>query len=453
VTPKIRGNDARAELAARALEVVERCAQVAAFSEEAGTITRTFLCEPMRRLQERFSAWIEEAGLAAKVDAAGNLVGRYRGLQPDAPVVMIGSHLDTVPDAGKYDGVLGVLLGVAAVQALGGRRLPFGVDVIGFSEEEGIRYRSPFLGSRAVCGCFDRGLFEHIDRDGISMAEAVRGFGLDPDRIGEAAYPAGGILAYLEPHIEQGPVLESLGAAVGVVTAITGQTRLWAELWGRAGHAGTMPMEGRRDALAAASSLVIEVERLALATPGLRATVGTLAALPGAVNVVPGLARLSIDIRHTNDQVRAGAVAELGTAARALCAQRGVELRVTHQEDQPSVPADPFLIELLASAVTASGHEPHLLPSGAGHDAAIMAQVAPMGMLFLRSPGGISHHPDERVELDDVAVALEVLLRWLDLLADHVAASGRLPAHSPLQESPGWRSSAPRAAAFGGRTP
>jgi allantoate deiminase len=237
-----------------------------------------------------------------------------------------------------------------------------------------------------------------------------------------------------------------------VVTAITGQTRIWAEFLGRAGHAGTMPMEGRRDALAAACALVIEVERLALATPGLRATVGTIAIEPGAVNVVPGLARLSVDVRHASDQVRTGAVAELGAIAGALAEQRGVQFRVTGQEDHPAVPADPALTDLLARAVVAAGHVPHRLASGAGHDAAIMAQVAPMGMLFLRCPGGVSHHPDERVEPDDVAVALDVLLRCLDLLADRVTASGGFHRQSPLQESHECRSSAPRAAAFGGRT-
>jgi allantoate deiminase len=452
-TPKMQGNEARGDLSALALDVIARCEQAAAYSQEAGKITRTFLSEPMRRLQARVTGWMEQAGLAVRIDGAGNLIGHYRGLLPEAPVVMVGSHLDTVPDAGKYDGVLGVLLGLAAVRALGGSRLPFGIDVIGFSEEEGIRYRTPFLGSRAVCGCFDRALFEQTDRDGISMAEAFRKYGLDPGRIGDAAYSAGGILAYLEPHIEQGPVLESLGAAVGVVTAIAGQTRIWAELSGRSGHAGTMPMEGRRDALAAASAVVVEVERQARATPGLRATVGSLAIEPGAVNVVPGLARLSIDIRHANDQVRAGAVGLLAGAAKAICTQRGVEFRVTDQSDNPAVPADPKIIELLASAVTAGGHEPHLVPSGAGHDAAIMAQVAPMGMLFVRSPGGISHHPDERALPDDVAIALEALVRSLLLLAEQVAASEALQALSPLQEFSRWRFSEPRAAGFDGRTP
>ena len=210
------------------------------FSEEPDKITRTFLSEPMRRLHGRMTQWMEEAGLSVRLDAAGNLIGRYDGLRPERPVLAIGSHLDTVPDAGKYDGVLGVLLGLAAVKALGGRRLPFGIDVIAFSEEEGVRYRAPFLGSLAAAGRFDRRLLERTDAAGITMADAFRSFGLDPARIDEAAYPAGQLLGYLEVHIEQGPVLETLGAPAGVVEAIAGQSRIWAELRGRAGHAGTI---------------------------------------------------------------------------------------------------------------------------------------------------------------------------------------------------------------------
>jgi allantoate deiminase len=451
-TPKIQTNRSQSELAAAAREVLNRCALAAAFSEEPGKITRRFLSAPMKGLHAELTARMGQAGLAPRVDAVGNVIGRYPGLRSDAPVVMIGSHLDTVPDAGQFDGVLGVLLGLAAVQALGGRRLPFAIDVIGFSEEEGIRYRAPFLGSRAVCGSFDRTLLDRTDCDGVTMAQAFRDFGLDPERIGEAVYPPGEILAYLEPHIEQGPVLESVDAPVGVVTSITGQTRIWAELEGQAAHAGTTPMHGRRDALAAAGELVGAVERLALATPDLRATVGTIAVEPGAINVVPGRAQLSIDVRHESDHVRARAVAELEAIARELAARRRIEFRVTEQENHPAVASDPVVSELLTRAVTAAGQEPHHLTSGAGHDAAIMAQVAPMGMLFVRSPGGISHHPDERVEPADVAVALEVLVKSLDLLAEQVTTRGGLHRNSPVQESHEWSSSARRAAAFGGPT-
>jgi allantoate deiminase len=406
-----------------ATDVLSRCDEVATFTEEPGKVTRSFLCEPMRRLHGRLAGWMEAAGLRVRVDAAGNMVGRHDGLDPAGPVLMIGSHIDTVPDAGKYDGVLGVMLGLAAVQALGGRRLPFGIDVIAFSEEEGVRYGVPYLGSLATCGRFDRRLLERTDAVGIAMADAFRAFGLDPNRIDEAAYPAGGLLGYLEAHIEQGPVLESLGASVGVVEAISGQSRIRAEVRGRSGHAGTSPMAGRRDALAAAAELVLEIERLGRSVDGLRATVGTIAVEPGASNVVPGRARFSVDIRHPRDEVRIAAVTSFHNRAHSLAAARGVEFVVAHEEHHAAVPADPASIDLLVRAVELAGHVPHRLASGAGHDAAAMATVAPMAMLFLRSPGGVSHHPDESVRPEDVVVALDVMIRYLELLADRVESA------------------------------
>jgi allantoate deiminase len=352
------------------------------------------------------------------LDPAGNLIGRYEGASSALPVLMIGSHLDTVPDAGKFDGVLGVLLGVAAIEALGGRKLPFGIDAIAFSEEEGIRYRAPFLGSRAICGQFDRGLLNRLDAKGVSMAQAFRSFGLGPERIALAAYPLGRIGGYLEVHIEQGPVLESRGVPVGVVTAISGQSRLWAEFRGQAGHAGTLPMHGRRDALAAAAELVLDVERLAQEVPELRATVGTVKVEPGAVNVVPGVARLCVDVRHANDEVRTAAVSEIRGRAVRLAARRGVTFAIVEQEHHRAVPADPRLSEMLGAAVVASEQPLNQLESGAGHDAGVMAAAAPWAMLFVRSPGGVSHSPDERVLERDVHVALEVVVRFLGMLAD-----------------------------------
>jgi len=395
---------------------------------------------------------MEEAGLGVRLDAAGNLIGRFDGVRPGLPVLAIGSHVDTVPNAGKYDGVLGVLMAVATVQNLGSRRLPFGIDVIAFSEEEGVRYRAPFLGSLAVCGRFDRKLLDRTDADGITMADAFRSFGLDPSQIDEAAYPAGGLLGYVEPHIEQGPVLEGLGAPAGVVEAIAGQSRIWAELRGRAGHAGTLPMEGRQDALAAAAELVLEVERHARSTAGLRATVGTLAVEPGVSNVVPGNVRLSIDVRHARDEIRSAAVAYILVQASILAERRGVEFQVVQEEHHGAVPTDPFLSGCLGEALASTGHAAHRLVSGAGHDAAVMAAVTPMAMLFLRSPGGVSHHPDERVLPEDVAIGLEVLVRFVDLLAGRIAPAGGFPDQARPWESREWTSSARPAAAAGGRT-
>ena len=306
-----------------ATEVLARCDEVALYSEEPGKITRTFLSDPMRAVHARLSQWMREAGLRVRLDAAGNLIGRYERNRHDARVLAIGSHLDTVPDAGKYDGVLGVLLGLAAVKALSGRPMPFAIDVIAFSEEEGVRYHAPFLGSLAAVGRFDRQLLERTDAAGITMADAFRAFGLDPARIDEAAYPAGKLLGYMEVHIEQGPVLENWTRPPASSTAIAGQSRFWAELRGRAGHAGTTPMEGRHDALTAAAEIVLEIERLARPIDGLRATVGALAVEPGASNVIPAAARFSIDIRHAHDHVRVQAVNEMLSRARALAGQRG----------------------------------------------------------------------------------------------------------------------------------
>ena len=297
---------------------------------------------------------MEEAGLSVRLDAAGNLIGRYDGLRHEPPVLAIGSHLDTVPNAGKYDGVIGVLLGVAAVKALQGRKLPFGIDVIAFSEEEGVRYGTPFLGSRAAAGQFDCQLLDRTDRAGITMADAFRSFGLDPARVEEAAYPAGGLLGYLEVHIEQGPVLETLGAPAAVVGAIAGQSRIWAELRGRAGHAGTTPMELRQDALAAAAEVVLQVERVARSVEGVQATVGALTVLPGASNVIPGSARFSIDIRHEHDPVRMAAVNEIIDQARKIADQRRVEFFVSHQKHHAAVATDPAMTGLLEVALAVS---------------------------------------------------------------------------------------------------
>jgi allantoate deiminase len=430
ITPKQPQVCSSGDIGALAKEALRRCDVAASFTEEAGGITRTFLCDAMRGLHEEVTRWMSAAGMGVHVDSAGNLIGHYHGTDPRLPVQMIGSHLDSVPDAGKYDGVLGVMLGIAAVQALEGRKLPFGIDVVSFSEEEGVRYRAPFLGSRAVAGEFDRQLFQRCDGQGVSMDQAFRLFGLDAGRIAEAAYPAGRIGGYLEVHIEQGPVLESLAAPVGVVDGITGQSRLWATFTGRAGHAGTLPMLGRRDALAAAAELVLEVERIALETPELRATVGSLNVSPGATNVVPGTARLCIDLRHAHDESRMAAVAEIAHRAEALSGRRGVSFRIDEAEHHRAVPADGRLSSLLGEAVTASGQAIQRLSSGAGHDAGVMAAVCPMAMLFVRSPGGVSHSPDERVLEEDVRVALDVVVRYLMLLAGREGAAIDHPASS-----------------------
>jgi allantoate deiminase len=389
------------------------CDALAACTEFPGRITRTFLRPPFHQAHALLTDWMRAAGLTVRVDAAGNLIGHRPTRRENARVFLVGSHVDTVPDAGRYDGPLGVLLGIAAAQALDGRDFPVALDVIAFSEEEGVRFRTPYLGSRAVAGRFDLDLLHLIDADGVTLAQALRDFGLDSDAIPAAAYPPGRVAGYLEAHIEQGPVLESLNQSLAVVEAIVGQSRRWLCFTGKAGHAGTQPMEYRRDALAAAAEFIMHVERTARTTAGLRATVGSLEVGPGAVNVVPGTARLSLDVRHADDAVRERVTAGLLDQARAIAVGRDMTFTVRSATDQPAVPMDPALTERLAAAVESAGPAPYRMPSGAGHDAVVMAGLSPTAMLFLRSPGGISHHPDEAVRREDVRAALDAMARFL----------------------------------------
>jgi allantoate deiminase len=406
-----------ADWVALADEVLARCDLVAGYTEESGKITRTFLCEPMRRLHDLITDWMQAAGMEVRRDAIGNVIGRYPGGDENGRVFLIGSHLDSVPDAGKYDGVLGVLLGIATVQSLKGRRLSFAIEVLGFSEEEGVRYRTPYLGSLAATGRFDPDLLQRTDTNGIFLSTAIANFGLDPAQVPLAAYRAEQVLGYLEAHIEQGPVLEKLDLPIGVVEGIVGQSRLWVGFEGKAGHAGTLPMEHRQDALAGGAELVLQVEREARTIDGLRGTIGILSVLPGAVNIVPGSVKFSLDIRHANDGIREQAVAKLLRHAETIAARRGLRFHIDHAEHHRAVPSDPRLTEILAYSIRETGYPVQRMVSGAGHDAAVMAALTPMTMLFLRSPGGVSHHPAEAVLPGDVRIALEVMADFLDRLS------------------------------------
>lgn len=392
-------------------EILHRCDLIAECSETLGEITRTFLRPPMRRVHEHLRDWMTAAGLDVRVDAIGNMIGR----RPSATerIFAIGSHVDTVPNAGKYDGVLGVLLGIAAMHYLRNQKFRKTAEVIAFSEEEGVRFRTPYLGSRAVCGCIDPQLLTQCDIAGVTLAQAIRNFGLNPDAIPSAAYQPNEPAGYFEVHIEQGPVLESLNAPLGVVTAIIGQSRFVLTLIGHAGHAGTQPMAMRRDALAAAAEWIVAVESLARSTDGLRATVGRIEVEPGATNVVPGLARLTLDVRHEDNGVRCQTANRLLAEARTIAQRRSLELQVAPTLDESSTPCDGGMTDRLVAAVASSGMPVHRLVSGAGHDAVVMATRCPVAMLFIRSPGGVSHHPDERVERADVRAALDVMIRFL----------------------------------------
>jgi allantoate deiminase len=398
---------------------MQRCDLFAQHSEQPGCITRRFLSPPMRAVHRDLGSWMVAAGLTVRVDAAGNIIGRRPANVPGEPkILMMGSHLDTVPNAGKYDGILGVLLGLAVVEALRDERLPFAIDIIGFSEEEGVRYSQPYLGSRAIVGTFDATWLDRVDDSGVAMREAIARYGLDPRRISEAAYRSENVIGFIEAHIEQGPVLERTGRPVAVVDSIVGQSRLTIAFSGQAGHAGTTPMMPRQDALVGASRFVQAVQELGHRTEDLRATVGRLQVTPNASNVIPSRVELSLDVRHALDPIRTQAIQELLATGNAIAAREGLHLEVMHRSDTCSVHASKGLVELLSQAIQSLGLDSIKMSSGAGHDAVVMAERFPMAMLFVRHPGGISHHPDERVDEGDVAIATQVLTSMVRLLIE-----------------------------------
>lgn len=370
----------------------------------------------MRACHAEVGGWLKAAGAEVRVDAAGNLRGFYAAGKPAAPRLILGSHLDTVPNAGAYDGVLGVVLAAALVEALEGKKLPFGIEVVGFSEEEGVRFGVPFVGSRALVGRLDEELLNRRDAKGISLRKAIVDFGLNPAKIPGAALQ-NDALAYMEFHIEQGPVLEAAGRPLGVVEAIAGQTRMEFTFVGRTNHAGTTPMHLRRDAIAAAAEWILAVEREARSDPHLVATVGQVEAKPGAVNVIAGEARLTLDVRHKSDEKRASVTLALQRQAEEIAKRRALSVQHSLLLNQKAVAMDAFLIDQIDQAIRKSGCEPRRLVSGAGHDAMILAEKVPAAMIFLRTPGGISHDPAESVEIEDVAKALECGMNLLDQLA------------------------------------
>jgi allantoate deiminase len=403
----------------QAREAIRWCRQLAELSETRVDTTRFCLSKPMREVHTALASWMARTGMKVRVDAIGNIRGVYAGALPqaphDAPRLFIGSHLDTVPNAGAFDGVLGVVMAVALVEMLENRRLPFWIEVIGFSDEEGVRFGVPFLGSRALAGTFDASLLDRKDTHGRSLREAVRDFGLDPDRIADAQ-AASGALGYLEFHIEQGPVLDTLDLPLAVVDAIAGQSRADVTFAGMAGHAGTTPMKLRKDALAGAAAWIGEVEREALAISGLVATVGRIEVDPGAGNVIPGRCLVSLDVRHPVDRTREGAVERLSTAAAEIASRRGLTVAWESRLDQGSVAMDPKMAAVLDRAIEQAGSPAHRMTSGAGHDAMILASRMPVGMVFLRCAGGISHHPAESVREEDVAAGLEAGVKFIDQL-------------------------------------
>ena len=404
------------EIATRADAVIGRCQKLASFSEDSTGTRRTFLSPPMRECHREISRWMEPLGAQVRIDAAGNFRGYYPASQAEAPRLLIGSHLDTVPNAGAYDGVLGVVIAIGLLEELRGRRLPFAIEVVGFSEEEGVRFGTPFIGSRALVGRLDLQMLGIQDARGTSVQKAIEEFGLNPAEIPQAELAADA-MGYLEFHIEQGPVLERMNLPLAAVDAIAGQSRLEFTFLGRANHAGTTPMNLRCDALAGAAEWIGAVERAAQQIPGLVATVGKIEAAPGATNVIAGETRTTLDVRHSADEARIGAVNELIYQAKEIGRRRGLAVRETVLLSQPAVAMNSFLIGEIEKAIVKSGCQSHRMASGAGHDAMIMAEKVPSAMIFLRTPGGISHDPAESVGRADVEKALDCGLHLLDQLA------------------------------------
>jgi allantoate deiminase len=403
---------------ALARQVMARIDELAAISETPGALTRRYLTDEHRRANELVAGWMTAAGMAAHQDAAGNMVGRYQAARGSGPALLMGSHLDTVVNAGKFDGMLGVLCAIACVQELSraDRRLSYPIVVIGFADEEGVRFGTTYLGSRAITGKLDGAAFERTDGDGISFRRALSEFGLDAEKIGQAAFPASEVKAFLELHIEQGPVLDGRGLPAGIVTAINGQTRLSVVIAGQAGHAGTVPMALRRDALAAAAEGVLAVESICAGLEDVVGTVGILRAGPGAINVIPGNVSFTVDIRAREDGARRDAVARVIRAIRAAAEQRQTEAKVEVFHEATSAPCSPGMMDAIERAMVGLGIEPVRLPSGAGHDAAAMSALCDVGMIFLRSDGGISHDPAERTTEADVATGIRIMLAVLDQL-------------------------------------
>lgn len=409
-------------LSTAAMQVMARCRELALVTDVPGGTTRIFLSPAMRRANQTVAAWMQAAGLMPSMDAAGNLRGVLRSTAKDAKTFVLASHLDTVPNAGAFDGVLGVLLALAVVEQLRGEALPFHAEVIAFSEEEGVRFGVPFIGSRALVGTLDAALLDQRDADGISVRNAMRAYSLDETQLPQAVLRD--TLGYLEFHVEQGPELESEGLPLGVVECIAGQTRYTLTFTGEANHAGTTPMRLRHDAMAAAAEWMVEVERYAAATATLVATCGAVRALPGASNVIAGEVAVSLDVRSPNDLARQDAVAHLLQAAQGRGAKRGVTVQATCSMEQAAVPLDRRLLIALEDAVDSVGAPIRRMTSGAGHDAMIVAPHMPAAMLFLRTPRGLSHHPDESVLPGDVELALGAGAAFVRSLAAAHAGDG-----------------------------
>ncbi|MGL4241767.1 MAG: allantoate amidohydrolase [Beijerinckiaceae bacterium] len=405
--------------------IAARLKALARHTDVPGEMTRVSLSPAHRTAADELLGWFRAAGMTAEIDPLGSVVGRYGAERNDTKTLLIGSHIDTVPNGGIYDGILGVVAGLAVVEELQRqkKRLPFAIEVLGFSDEEGVRFPSPFSSSRAVAGTFDEKLLAEKDRDGVSRAEALKAFGCDPTQWPRAARKREEILGYVELHIEQGPVLEAEGEALGVVSAIVGLSRGKVTVSGKAGHAGTTPMHLRKDALTAAAEMVLSFEKIARDQDDLVATVGVMTVKPGAGNVIPDTVAFSFDMRSSDDRTRVKALALAMGRCREIADERGVAVEIDLQSATPAAQSDPRLMEALAAGIGANGKAPRRLLSGAGHDAMVFRTVCPQAMLFVRSREGLSHHPDEYTTPEDIGLAVRALYDAVLKLAESEEAA------------------------------
>ena len=395
-----------------AADVLARCAELDRCSASPTHLERVHLTPEHAAANRLTAGWLEQAGLRTWQDAAGNQWGRREARTPGRPALVLGSHLDTVPDAGSYDGMLGVVMAVAVADRLRDADLPFALEVVGFGDEEGARFGKALLGSSAVAGTWDPAWQDLQDRDGVPLRQAFLDFGLDPARVGDAARRPDELVGYLEAHIEQGPYLEAADRSLGYVTTIAGARRFVLSVVGEARHAGGTPYPRRRDALVGAGEAVVAVERLAR-DGGCLATVGRIQVWPGAVNVIPGRAELTLDLRAETDAERDAMWDRMRHEITAICDRRGLALEVVETHRAPAAPCAPWLQRAVVDGIRttddAGADEPMALWSPAGHDAMAIAAVTDVGMLFLRCADGISHSPEESVRTVDVARGLDAL--------------------------------------------
>ncbi len=395
--------------------IVRRLNDLSQISLTERGVTRLSFTNESEKANQLVSCWMEEAGMTVRRDALNNVIGKYEGTQEDASVLLIGSHLDSVVEAGKYDGILGVIVGIEAVQILheNGVQLKHPIEVIGFCDEEGTRFHTTLLGSRAIAGTFREEDLESVDKDGITLARAMQEIGMVPSLYRLAARDPGSILGYLELHIEQGPVLEKKNQACSAVSGIAGQSRLEFRVEGLAGHAGTVPVAMRQDALAGTAEIIQTVERIALQYESLVATVGKLNVSPGASNVIPGMVEGTLDLRSINDPRREEALSRILEECQQIANRRKLKCEFRPVLESPAVPCSSHFIRIIESVLEDHHMEPLRLVSGAGHDAMAVAAITDIGMIFVRCKDGLSHHPDEFASPDDIKAGLSVLLNTI----------------------------------------